>query len=187
MFTSSCVSLLCVVQLRREDPGPTWADGQTAGGRDRLQDHGARKGLHAGQEEGKLSVRPASCPVTLPLPSAVLVSVHLSSLPLPRCLQLDGIDSSFPNGRWSKSSIPPSAPLSLSPEHSLPHNALTQRDRGKKTQTQWEAAGGEERKMLTFSVLQNETSHLTKHPHHRFSNWLLIHSYFTGHGFHLHI
>lgn len=42
-----------VVQLRWEDPGPAWTDGQTAGGRDRLQDHGARKRLHERQEEGK--------------------------------------------------------------------------------------------------------------------------------------
>lgn len=40
----------------------------------------------------------------------------------------------------------------------------TQRQRGRKTETQWEATGGEERKMLTFGVFQNETSHLTKHP-----------------------
>lgn len=51
-FFKQCVLLVCVVQLCREDPGPTWTDSQTAGGRDRLQDHGARKGLHARQEEG---------------------------------------------------------------------------------------------------------------------------------------
>lgn len=39
----------------------------------------------------------------------------------------------------------------------------TQRRRGSKTETQWEATGGEERKMLTFGVFQNDTSHLTKH------------------------
>lgn len=105
-------------------------------------------------------------------------SVHLSSLPLPWCLLLDGVSSSFPNGRWSKSSIPPPPPpplllsLSLSLQN-IPYPARpsegdtqrnTQRQRGRKTETRWEATGGEEGKMLTFSVPQNDTSHLTKQP-----------------------
>lgn len=40
----------------------------------------------------------------------------------------------------------------------------TERQRGRKTETQWEATGGDERKMLTFGVFQSDTSHLTKHP-----------------------
>lgn len=51
-FFSSVFCSFCAVQLCREDPGPTWTNSQTAGGRDRLQDYGARKGLHARQEEG---------------------------------------------------------------------------------------------------------------------------------------
>lgn len=39
----------------------------------------------------------------------------------------------------------------------------TESQRGRKTETQWEATGGDERKMLTFGVFQNDTSHLTKH------------------------
>lgn len=39
----------------------------------------------------------------------------------------------------------------------------TQRQRGRKTESQWEATGGEQKKMLTFAVFQSETSDLSKH------------------------
>jgi hypothetical protein len=40
------------VQLRRPHPWSPWDDHKAAGGRDRLQNHDPRPGLHAGPEEG---------------------------------------------------------------------------------------------------------------------------------------
>lgn len=61
-----------------------------------------------------------------------------------------------------------SNPPSLSRTFSTPHTPRKEREthrhtqRGRKTETLWEAAEGEKSKMLTFAVFQTETSHLTK-------------------------
>ncbi len=70
-------------------------------------------------------------------------SVHLFSLPLPWCLLLDRVGSSFPNGRWSKSSIPTHP---LSPEHSLPRTPLREREREKDRERHTETHTETERK-----------------------------------------
>lgn len=70
-------------------------------------------------------------------------SLHLVSLPLPWCLLLDGPGSSFPNGRWSKSSIPTHP---LSPEHSLPRTPLGEKERERERHTQRDREEGKQRR-----------------------------------------
>ena len=43
------------VQLRGSHSRPSWNDSEAAGAGDWLQDYGARKGIHEGQEKGTVS------------------------------------------------------------------------------------------------------------------------------------
>lgn len=91
-----------------------------------------------------LSIYLSQCNELLVLSFSLLswCSVHLFSLPLPWCVLLDGVGSSFPNGRWSKSSIPTHP---LSPEHSLPRTPLRKREKEGLTDTHRDREEGKQR------------------------------------------
>lgn len=104
-----------------------------------------------------------SCPVLVLSPSV------LSSCPLVCAVGRTRLQLSKRQVEQVQHSNPPS----LSRTFPTPHvprkergrgtHRHTQRARGRKTETRWEATVGEEEKMLTFAVFQNETSHLSKH------------------------